>query len=369
MNQENCILIDWFAISFRDPLVTVHDIIKLLELSFGFDEWKQLPGRYHYHDRLSFGHISIYYNNIKPECDFPLLEMSGQGCREFETFSKLGFDRLFELAKDSEKYNMSRLDLAFDDFSGIFDINQIYEDYRSGNWVSKSTRGQGSFDMHRREKDYLGYSIMTGSKSSDLYMRIYDKAIERGYFDGRHWNRCELVLKQDRAYTFIRNPAPLGEKFRGVILNYFRFVKPSKKDSNRWRWKMREYWDNFLGTVEPISVFTPKTIEYNLPRLHHYVMEMAGNSVDTYIRCVGLYDFFDHLLKRGTRGLTPQQRFLVRQCDLMDREKKRFTVEELQKILEIFEGDQISSESSNAEADPFASCPIPEPPEGWFDGS
>lgn len=377
-DRENCILIDWFAMSFRDPLVTVRDVVKLLELPFGFDEWKQLPGRYCYRDRLSFNHVNIYYNNVNPDCDFPLLELSGQGCREFETFSKLGFDRLFELAKDPEKYHMSRLDVAFDDFTGVFDIRQIYDDYRLGNWVSKSNRGLLGGDMHRREKDYIGYSVMTGSKSSDMYMRIYDKAIERGYFDGRHWVRCELILKQDRAYTFIRNPVPLGEKFCGVILNYFRFLKPSKKDSNRWRWKMREYWENFLGAVDSISVFTPKTIEYNLPRLHHYVMEMAGNSVETYIRCVGLYDFFDNLLKRGTKGLTPQQRFLVKECEHSSRENKRFTVEELQKILEIFgenSADQSATDRPNAEQlpvdpeDPFASIPIPEPPEGWNNDS
>lgn len=134
---------------------------------------------------------------------------------------------------------------------------------------------------------------------------------------------------------------------------------------------MREYWENFLGSLDPISVFTPKTIEYNLPRLHHYVMEMAGNSVETYIRCLGLYDFFNNLLKRGTKGLTPQQRFLVKECEHSSRENKRFTVEELQQILEIFGGDQIAPESSNAEQlpadpeDPFANIPIPEPPEGF----
>lgn len=378
--MENCIIIDWFAMSFRDPLVTVRDVVKLLSLPLGFEEWKQFPGRYHYRDRLSFGHISIYYNNVKPDCDFPLLEMSGQGCREFETYNPAGFRHLFELAKDSEKYHMSRLDVAFDDLTGIFDIQRVYDDYRLGNWVSNSKRGQGAFDMHRRNKDHLGYSIMTGSKSSEMYMRIYDKAIERGFFDeDLHWVRLELVLKQDRATNFILNPVPLGEKFRGVISKYFRFLTPSKTDSHRDRWKTRQYWLDFLGAVDPISVFTPKTIEYNLPRLHHYVMEMAGNSVETYIRCVGLYDFFDNLLKRGTKGLTPQQRFLVKECEHSARENKRFIAEELQKILEIFGEavDQSAPESSNAEYlpsdpdnpdDPFADVPLPEPPpEGWFD--
>ncbi|MCM1334591.1 MAG: replication initiation factor domain-containing protein [Bacteroides sp.] len=370
MEQENCILIDWFAMSFRVPTVMIYDVIKALGLNTSVEEWEHLPGRYYYRDRLSLGHISIYYNNANPDKDFPLLEMTGQGCREFETYNPAGFKHLFELAKDTEKYHMSRLDVSFDDFSGIFDIQQIYNDYRLGNWVSTSNRGMLGGDMHRREKDYIGYSIMTGSKSSDMYMRIYDKAIERGYFDGRHWIRCELVLKQDRATVFIKNPKPLGEKYRGVLLKYFRFVEPNKLDSNKSRWAMQDYWSNFLGVVESISVFTPKNIEYNLPRLHHYVMEMAGNSVDTYIRCVGLYDFFDHLLHRGTKGLTMQQRFLVRECDHLEREKKRFTVEELEKFFDVFEGKEGSVDQSEIDPessdDPFENLPIPEPP-SWDD--
>lgn len=373
-DRENCILIDWFAMSFRG--FTVDEVKAVLGLPFDVD-WINLSGRYFYRDRVSFGHIHIYYNNINPACNYPLLELTGQGCREFETYNPAGFRYLFDLAKDPEKYNMSRLDVSFDDFEGILDARQIFDDYHYGNWVSSSNRGLLAGDMHRREKDHVGYSVTTGSKSSDMYMRIYDKAIERGYFDGRQWVRCELTLKQDRAYSFIRNPSPLGEKYRGVIAKYFRFVTPSKKDSNKWRWNTRKYWLDFLDNVAPISVFTPKNIDYNLYRLHHYVMQQAGNSVETYIRCVGLFDFFERLKDRGTKGLTPKQRFLVQKFDRMDREKKHLTLKELEEILENFgvSIDQTAPESTNAEQlptdpeDPFADIPIPEPPEGWNDDS
>ena len=91
-----------------------------------------------------------------------------------------------------------------------------------------------------------------------MYMRIYDKARERGFEDGRHWVRCELVLKQDHATNFLINQEPLGVKFRGVIYNYFRFVTPLKTDANKRRWKMRKYWSVFLDGAEKISVFSKK---------------------------------------------------------------------------------------------------------------
>lgn len=294
--------------TFRAEGITPYDIIEMLDFKQQLD-FKELPGRYYYRNRLSFGNIHIYYNHCVKEQDYPLLEMSGQGCREFETFSNLTFDNLFNLAKDTKKYHMVRLDIAYDDHIGIFDIRHIVKDYFERNWVSHSVKGELT-DSISRNLD--GFSIMTGKKSSDIYMRIYDKAIERGYKDGRHWIRCELVLKQDRAVNFILCPEPLGTKFRGVIHNYFRFVTPSKKDVNKRRWKTSKYWQNFLNNAEKISVYTPKDIDYNLSRLNRYVFGQAGNSIDTYIKCVGLVGFLDDLIKRSSR-LNPKQKYLIEQ--------------------------------------------------------
>lgn len=310
--EDNIILIDWFSMSFRKPGTNIYTIIDLLQLP---EEavFKQFSGRYMYKSRVSWGNIHIYYDNINSDEDYPLLEMSGQGCREFETFSQITFNDLFELAKDTANYHLTRLDIAYDDHIGIFDIKQIVSDYYKRNFVSHSMKGRITDDVSR---NIDGFSVMTGTKQSDIYMRIYDKAVERGYKDGRHWVRCELVLKQDRAVQFILNKSELGEKFRGVIKNYFRFVKPSKTDSNKARWAIRDYWEKFLSDSERIKVYVPKDIDYNLSRLHRYVFSQAGNSIDTYIKCVGLLPFLDNLLKRESR-LTPKQKYLIEQCSAL----------------------------------------------------
>lgn len=314
--MNNIIIVDWFAMSYRKKGISIYDVIESLKFKEEYAQeisFQQMPGRYMYRDRVSFGNIHIYYNNINNDEDYPMLEMTGQGCREFETFSSITFDDLFELAKDTKNYHMTRLDVAYDDHEGIFDIKQIENDYRARNWVSNSTKGRITIDISRAID---GISVMTGTKSSDMYMRIYDKAIERGYKDGRHWVRAELVLKQDRSVQFIRNPEQLGVKFRGVIHNYFRFVQPSRKDSNKRRWKICQYWQKFLDNAEKISVFTRKDIEYNLCRLNRYVFGQAGNSIDTYIKCVGLVRFLEDLIKRETR-LNAKQKYLIEQSKLL----------------------------------------------------
>lgn len=338
-NEKNIILIDWFSMSYRQQGISVYEVIDSLGFSDEI-EFKELPGRYMYRNRLSFGNIHIYYNNINPDKDYPLLEMTGQGCREFETFSRFSFDYLFELAKDTKNYHMTRLDLAYDDRKDLFNMRDIEDDYRSRFWVSRSCKGNINVSVSNKKYDdtdeYIdGISVMTGTKSSDIYMRIYDKAVERGFTDGRHWIRCELVLKQDRAVEFIKNKEELGKKFRGVIYNYFRFVTPNKSDSNKRRWETRPYWSKFLLDAEKISVFTPKNIEYNLSQLHAYVFGQAGNSIDTYIKCVGFVNFLERLLHRDTK-LNAKQKHLIEESKLLIQEHGELTKEFLSEISENF---------------------------------
>lgn len=319
--DNNIILIDWLALTYRKEGITAYQIIESLKFKENLP-FERRPGRYRYLDCFSFGHINIYVNNMSPDANFPMLELTGQGCREFTTYSKLNLEDLLELALDIDNYAITRLDLAYDDTSGNLDARQILEDYRADNWVSNSCGGYFHGQVRRSGgKLREGDTIQTGSKSSEMYMRIYDKAFERGFDDGRNWTRCELVLKHDRAFEFIKNADPLGKKFCGVIHNYFRFVTPSKKDTNKRRWKMRLYWAKFLDDAEKISVYTAKDIDYNLSRLSKYVFDQAGNSIDTYIKCVGLVKFLDDLIKRHGK-LTPKQKYLIEQCKLLVNEDK-----------------------------------------------
>lgn len=337
--MENIILIDWLALTFRGgdghSDWSLVEIVDFLQFKQAID-FQEMPGRYHYRKRLSFGNIHIYYDSMKSESNYPMLELTGQGCREFETFSDLGLSDLVNLcAEKPDLFHIVRLDVAYDDHTGVFDIKKIVDDHYKGNFISPSSNG---YDQCSYNGLLKGFSSFFGSKSSDIYLRIYDKAIERKYTDGRHWIRCELSVKQDRAVAFVRNPEPLGVKFRGVIHKYLRFVTPSKSDSNKRRWKMRKYWSDFLDGAEKISLFTKKEIDYNLSFLHKYVFNQAGNSVFTYIQCVGVTAFLEELLgfkddgKLKTRTLNTKQKYLIQQCKLLCDSNNAITKETLDEL-------------------------------------
>ena len=60
---------------------------------------------------------------------------------------------------------------------------------------------------------------MFGVKKSDMYCRIYDKARERGFTDGRHWIRCETVFKDDLSVAeFIKKTNPTESSANTIIV-------------------------------------------------------------------------------------------------------------------------------------------------------
>lgn len=63
-------------------------------------------------------------------------------------------------------------------------------------------------------------------------------------------------------------------------------------------------------TCYKISIFTKKGTEYNLAKVERYVLNQAGNSIDTYIKCEGL-DFFVEKLKKRESRLQRHQEVLI----------------------------------------------------------
>lgn len=109
-----------------------------------------------------------------------------------------------------------------------------------------------------------------------------------------------MQLRRDRAANFIKIDRPIGEKFGGVLNNYLRYVTPDFKDKNKWRWETQDFWLKFVKTTEKISIYTKKNIEYNLSRVERYIFNQAGNSIETYIKCLGVSYFLTALEKRDT---------------------------------------------------------------------
>lgn len=271
--SENVILFDWLTVSSKDE-----DPCSWLPL-LGMEAcpWEPMEyGRNGYRKGLHFSHISIYFdgNEGMGSC----LDISGQGCRAFETYGTGDFDGLFWLfVSQPERYNITRLDVAFDDHTGILPMDELFQDALDREYVCKAHKvfPQCEIDDTREP---VGKTVYFGTKKSDIMFRIYDKAYERGKDDGTHWVRVEMQLRRERALAFVRQQEPIGERFRGVLVNYVRFVDDNG-DSNRWRWPMKDYWADLIDGVSRIRLYIKPGMEYNLDSLNRFVFEQAINAI------------------------------------------------------------------------------------------
>lgn len=282
---ENIVIYDW--LSFTSKVHSVDDLIEVL----GLDHcpWMNLPGAPGYKHRKYFGSISVHFDGREDMGVW--VEMSGQGCRVFETLSNVGWDKLFAFIRENG-LKITRLDVAYDDHTGVLDIGQIVSDTHSGLYSSKSR----SWETRLSNK---GTSVIIGSPKSEVLIRIYDKAAERGKSD-QHWIRVEFQLRRDRAVEFSRIDKPIGEAFAGVLKNYLRYICPSD-DSNKWRWPMTDYWQALIGDVSAISIYHEPGMEYNESHLKNFVFRQAGNAIDCAIELLGPDKFYKMLRERNVK--------------------------------------------------------------------
>ena len=298
--NENVVLYDW--LSFTSKKHTPEEIIDALGLSHC--PWTETKGARGYMDRKYFGCISIHYNGREDMGVW--CEMSGQGCRNFEDLSMLPdkWESLFEFIH-SNNLHMTRLDVAFDDHTGILDIDTIAADTENQHFISHMKY----WEVVRSTK---GTTVQIGSPQSRVLVRIYDKAAERGFND-RHWIRVELQLRDDRASEFSKIPMEIGEAFAGVLLNYLRYVQPDETDVNKSRWETTDYWNNLIGGIGRIRIYVAPGGAYNEERCRHYVFEMAGNAIDAMLQICGDMDSFKDMLNLRRCNPNPKYELIVKE--------------------------------------------------------
>lgn len=297
MTAENIVLYDW--LSFTSKTHSPEQLISALGLAHV--PWVETKGAKGYKDRKYFSCISIHYNG---RADMGVwVEMSGQGCRTFESLSNVGWDNLFKFIRDNA-LKITRLDVAFDDHSGLLNIRQIVEDTQSGMYISRS-------DFWETVLSSKGSTVQIGSPQSKVLIRIYDKAAERGYTPDVHWIRVEIQLRDDRAVQFTKIPLPIGQAFSGVLLNYLRYIEPSE-DVNKWRWPMTAYWSALVEDAERISIYQTPGMEYNEERCKRYVINQAGNAIDACIKMYGI-DEFERMIENRQTMQNPKYDLLVKQ--------------------------------------------------------
>lgn len=307
-NKENRLIIDYFT--FVSKIDNRHTLIKLLGLeNLNFIETK---GWYGYTKQLYYEGIHILYAG---SVDMGVcVEMSGKGCRNFEKYGSGDYYEIFSyIQSNNPDVRVTRLDVAYDDFTGLLDFNRLIDDIEQENYLSRFRE----FKLERvlsKDIKKRSLTLYCGSHSSEIMFRIYDKRAEQKMYDQLdHWVRFEIQLRRDRADCFINlllSGNDLSALYCGVIKNYLRIVVRSESDSNLSRAQTAAYWSEFLGTVEAVSLFQSDD-DYDETRLERFVKVQCSSALVSYIALFGFNNFCHFILGRSSVKINDKHNTLL----------------------------------------------------------
>lgn len=293
--NNNCYLIDWFSASCK-----LNDYTELYNvLGFYGDEcnaFKDGYGHHGYSKSVYFNGIFIYYDYVQ-EPGRVWLEMSGTGCRTFETFADgVTFLDLFKRCiGDDPFFTVNRVDLAYDIFDDPLLFDRIKNASESGCIISQFGQAeiQECYNLvgGSLARDFIGRTIYFGSAKSELRFRLYDKRLERKRDDLISWYRLEIVFRRSLALEFITNllssASDVGSVFNGYIDHYLRIVERGS-DSNYRRWSSPDWWKRFTLRASKIKKIEKKDSKYNILNAQYLVQNMYGNTIDVILETLGV---------------------------------------------------------------------------------
>ena len=236
------------------------------------------------------------------------VEISGQGCRALESYGSMQWYPFLNFIMDeSNEFNVTRLDLAFDDHEGILNKLQLKLDTDEHFYRSK-------FRSWEIQYGSAGFTIYHGSKKSNVMIRIYDKAAERGLMDGTHWIRVEIQLRDENASGALRayiEKKDLGAVYSGMLATYLVYLEESN-DSNISRWKIAPYWEQLIQGAQRVHIAATPGVEYNIFHMEAFLRDTAGGALKTWIQIFGL-ESLPKLLKDHRGRLNPRHKMILEQ--------------------------------------------------------
>lgn len=291
--------IDWleFTVFNMDFAFVVQNVLGL-ELT-DFDDVGRGGGGYPSRSDANFGDIRVFYGAKNPEVMGIHVTISGSGCKAL--FSRVLpselIKNLVEFNEDDCIIKVTRIDLALDNIGDIYFYPYELESFVDNHLV-KSRWGKFELvkckDMH--SASLTGDTVYLGSRTSDLFCRVYDKTLERIAKDDvevpENWVRWELVCKRDRAQAaceqLFSSGFAIGEFMAGVLSNYFTIIESDySDDEHKYRATVNPRWERFLGDVKSIRLFRVLRDEQTLEDKKEHVMKQYGPTLSALVRVYG----------------------------------------------------------------------------------
>jgi phage replication initiation protein len=389
---QNTLCIDWFQATFKrfpkdsscvseedkqtdDDYVDATPAMVARLVGLELNDFDSCPGQNMYREGRELNGIKIFYQGFRDGMGVNLC-MTGKGCRFYESMGLGEWEELIKfIAKNyhpmacMRAMQLTRIDLAYDDFNCVLPLDTVSDYARNGNYVSRCHRnkdldgfyekeffGIGSYDLGKSKVDLTkgcdekhftqsdnpadrnnGHTVYFGTRRSNMMLRFYDKKAEQERTDLKTWVRCELVLRRSCANGFALKflygilddetgevvKTDISRLYFGILNQYIRFVEPNPGDDNRRRWVTADFWSRFIGNSDEIAVFIKPGGTYTSANLENYVIYNCGTSIASFIALYGASSLI-HAIDEFKQEKLPnkKQQFVLRESFGEEWEKK-----------------------------------------------
>ena len=121
---------------------------------------------------------------------------------------------------------------------------------RDRHYTCRSSRYRFEESGDHKKPGGVGETIYLGERSSQMFVRIYNKAAEQlaggGEVEFPHWLRVEAEFKKEKAHAMACRIASEGlVAFAGVLRSHLAFRVPAESEQ-RTRWAVCDWWLVFL---------------------------------------------------------------------------------------------------------------------------
>lgn len=348
-------LIDWCAFTIpqgtlspyaadKGKPIDVNMVAELLKLPD--EDFIEMPrGLNGYSKQKACGDIRILYEGAANMGIHVL--MSGQGCRQFETYYDMTWEQLFYRVREVGGH-WTRLDLAVDDIrykdeKPFWTVRQLVRKMKRNECRSKFKSGLRMESLNLGTGESTGDTLYAGSPQSLIKVRMYEKDLERVkkgmqlQEDLTTWNRLELEMRDDRADSVVDmllKGMEAGEIALGVLAHYVDFVDRQRDDDNKARWPRTAWWEAYLNAAGKLRLARrapDRTIDHKRDWIERQTLPTLAQVMFSY----GAVDYEDviQLLEDGLERMTEAQWAQLEEyrAQQLKRQEKRQEQQEVRK--------------------------------------
>lgn len=205
------------------------------------------------------------------------------------------------------RLKFTRVDIACDIKEKDF-FNQCYmacmtKNYKSKwkSWTDLTKRATGSNSLQ-------GRTIYFGSRTSETFLRIYDKALEQG--EEKDWTRVELEVKGKSAHNLacLIGHDSIDKIFSRIINNYISFIDRSSS-KNISRCKMLDFWSDMLTSDDKVTI-SPEKKEKSISDTYSWLLKQVSRSLGkiSYFDDISDEELTESLVKIGRQKLSEEDK-------------------------------------------------------------